>query len=269
MSSLSFGQWSVCSATVIGYFVGDDVRELGQRHRAGDHVLDPEAGAELGTTGRELDDAVAAGVGEALQGGVDASPMTVQLIAGNAIRVLLGAVQHLGVDLGRCDGHGTSSRWFGCPRRSISRSGRAGSAAAQTARRYLGDAMTSTTLMLMPDFLDPIKLIGYFGTWALVGLLVVIFVESGVLFPVLPGDTLLFVAGMLAAGTAARRTGQLPAVAAAGLHPDRRDPRRAGRAISSAGTWAPTCSSRTRASSNSATWTRLTPSSSSADRSRS
>ncbi len=63
--------------------------------------------------------------------------------------------------------------------------------------------MTSATAMLMPDFLDPIKLIGYFGTWALVGLLVVIFVESGVLFPVLPGDTLLFVAGMLAAGTAA------------------------------------------------------------------
>ena len=61
----------------------------------------------------------------------------------------------------------------------------------------------ATQLALMPDFLDPIKLIGYFGAWALVGLLVVIFVESGVLFPVLPGDTLLFVAGMLAAGTAA------------------------------------------------------------------
>jgi membrane-associated protein len=59
-------------------------------------------------------------------------------------------------------------------------------------------------LALMPDFLDPINLIGYFGTWALVGILVVVFVESGVLFPVLPGDTLLFVAGMLAAGTAAR-----------------------------------------------------------------
>mgnify|MGYP007128624454 CR=1 FL=1 len=55
----------------------------------------------------------------------------------------------------------------------------------------------------MPDFLDPVKLIGYFGPWALVGLLVVVFIESGVLFPVLPGDTLLFVAGMLAAGTAA------------------------------------------------------------------
>ena len=64
-------------------------------------------------------------------------------------------------------------------------------------------AAAGTQLALMPDFLDPIKLIGYFGTWALVGLLVVIFVESGVLFPVLPGDTLLFVAGMLAAGTAA------------------------------------------------------------------
>ncbi|MUL76543.1 DedA family protein [Mycobacterium sp. CBMA226] len=61
-----------------------------------------------------------------------------------------------------------------------------------------------STLSLMPDFMDPVKLIGYFGTWALVGLLVVIFVESGVLFPILPGDTLLFVAGMLAAGTAAQ-----------------------------------------------------------------
>ncbi|OYN78747.1 VTT domain-containing protein [Mycolicibacterium sphagni] len=56
----------------------------------------------------------------------------------------------------------------------------------------------------MPSFLDPLKLIEQFGTWALVGILVVVFIESGVLFPVLPGDTLLFVAGMLAAGTAAR-----------------------------------------------------------------
>jgi membrane-associated protein len=63
--------------------------------------------------------------------------------------------------------------------------------------------MTTTHLALMPDFLDPLILLGYFGGWALVGLLVVIFIESGVLFPVLPGDSLLFVAGMLAAGTAA------------------------------------------------------------------
>lgn len=60
--------------------------------------------------------------------------------------------------------------------------------------------MVVDNLALMPDFLDPINLLSYFGTWALVGLLVVVFVESGVLFPILPGDSLLFVAGMLAAG---------------------------------------------------------------------
>jgi membrane-associated protein len=64
----------------------------------------------------------------------------------------------------------------------------------------------STTLMALPGFMDPLNLISYFGTWALVGLLVVIFVESGVLFPILPGDSLLFVAGMLAAGSAAQGT---------------------------------------------------------------
>ena len=58
----------------------------------------------------------------------------------------------------------------------------------------------TTTLAAMPGLLNPTALIAYFGTWALVGLLVVVFVESGILFPVLPGDTLLFVAGMLAAG---------------------------------------------------------------------
>lgn len=61
----------------------------------------------------------------------------------------------------------------------------------------------ATHLALMPDFMDPINLLSYFGGWALVGLLVVVFVESGVLFPILPGDSLLFVAGMLAAGIAA------------------------------------------------------------------
>ena len=60
--------------------------------------------------------------------------------------------------------------------------------------------MTTTTLALLPDFLDPLTLLGYFGTWALVGLLVVVFIESGVLFPVLPGDSLLFIAGAVAAG---------------------------------------------------------------------
>ena len=63
--------------------------------------------------------------------------------------------------------------------------------------------MIVDNLALMPDFMDPINLLSYFGTWALIGLLVVVFVESGVLFPILPGDSLLFVAGMLAAGIAA------------------------------------------------------------------
>ena len=63
--------------------------------------------------------------------------------------------------------------------------------------------MIVDNLALMPDFMDPLTLLSYFGTWALIGLLVVVFVESGVLFPILPGDSLLFVAGMLAAGIAA------------------------------------------------------------------
>ncbi|MDL9938562.1 VTT domain-containing protein [Gordonia sp. ABSL1-1] len=60
-------------------------------------------------------------------------------------------------------------------------------------------ASTTTNVALMPGFLDPVTLLGYFGSWALVGLLLVILIESGVLFPVLPGDSLLFVAGMVVA----------------------------------------------------------------------
>ncbi len=59
-----------------------------------------------------------------------------------------------------------------------------------------------TTLALMPGFMDPFNLIGYFGPVAFWGLLAVILIESGVLFPVLPGDSLLFVAGLIAAGSA-------------------------------------------------------------------
>jgi len=62
--------------------------------------------------------------------------------------------------------------------------------------------MISTTVSAMPGLLDPHTLINQFGTLALVGVLVVVFVESGILFPILPGDTLLFVAGMMAAPAA-------------------------------------------------------------------
>ncbi|AZG46263.1 DedA family protein [Gordonia insulae] len=56
----------------------------------------------------------------------------------------------------------------------------------------------------LPGFLDPVTLLGYFGSWALVGLLLVIAVESGILFPLLPGDSLLFVAGMVIAADGAQ-----------------------------------------------------------------
>jgi membrane-associated protein len=56
-----------------------------------------------------------------------------------------------------------------------------------------------TNLALLPGFLDPVNLLNSFGTWVLVGLLLVVFIESGLLFPLLPGDSLLFTAGLIAA----------------------------------------------------------------------
>lgn len=56
-----------------------------------------------------------------------------------------------------------------------------------------------TNLALLPGFLDPVNLLNSFGTWVLAGLLVVVFIESGLLFPLLPGDSLLFTAGLIAA----------------------------------------------------------------------
>jgi membrane-associated protein len=52
---------------------------------------------------------------------------------------------------------------------------------------------------LGPDFLDAEYLIDRFGAYALLGIVLVVFVETGLLFPFLPGDSLLFTAGMLAA----------------------------------------------------------------------
>ncbi len=52
---------------------------------------------------------------------------------------------------------------------------------------------------LGPDFLDPQHLIDSFGAWALLGIMAIIFIEVGLLFPILPGDSLLFTAGALVA----------------------------------------------------------------------
>lgn len=63
--------------------------------------------------------------------------------------------------------------------------------------------MTTTTVALGPDWLDPLKIIESLGSFALIGILLIIFAECGLLVGFFfPGDSLLFVAGLLvAAGT--------------------------------------------------------------------
>lgn len=61
--------------------------------------------------------------------------------------------------------------------------------------------MLTSTLALGPAWLDPMQLLsgsGPFGTAILPAVLVIVFIESGLLFPFLPGDSLLFTAGLLA-----------------------------------------------------------------------
>ncbi|WP_169166561.1 VTT domain-containing protein [Cellulomonas taurus] len=53
--------------------------------------------------------------------------------------------------------------------------------------------------MLGPDWLNADHLIASFGTYALIGIVIVVFIETGLLFPLLPGDSLLFTAGALVA----------------------------------------------------------------------
>ncbi|MCL2515739.1 MAG: VTT domain-containing protein [Microbacteriaceae bacterium] len=48
------------------------------------------------------------------------------------------------------------------------------------------------------SLLDPSGLLHSFGPWVLVGIAVIVFIESGVLFPFLPGDSLLITAAILA-----------------------------------------------------------------------
>lgn len=56
-------------------------------------------------------------------------------------------------------------------------------------------AMASSAL----GFLNADHLISSFGTYALIGVAIIVFIETGLLFPLLPGDSLLFTAGALVA----------------------------------------------------------------------
>jgi membrane-associated protein len=56
--------------------------------------------------------------------------------------------------------------------------------------------------MLMPNWMDPEFLLNWLGDWALWGTAAVVFIECGLLFPILPGDSLLFAVGLfIALGT--------------------------------------------------------------------
>jgi membrane-associated protein len=60
----------------------------------------------------------------------------------------------------------------------------------------------TTTLVAMPNLLDPMYWLGangVFGHAVLPGILLIVFVETGLLFPLLPGESLLFTGGLLAA----------------------------------------------------------------------
>jgi membrane-associated protein len=53
--------------------------------------------------------------------------------------------------------------------------------------------------MLMPDWLDPEHLLNSLGDWSLWGTAAIVFIECGLLWPILPGDSLLFAVGMFIA----------------------------------------------------------------------
>ena len=60
----------------------------------------------------------------------------------------------------------------------------------------------STTLVALPNLLDPMYWLGAGGIFhgaVLPAILVVVFIETGLLFPLLPGESLLFTGGLLAA----------------------------------------------------------------------
>ena len=62
--------------------------------------------------------------------------------------------------------------------------------------------LVTTTVLALPGILDPMYWLGEGGLFAsavLPGILIIVVIETGLLFPLLPGDSLLFTGGLLAA----------------------------------------------------------------------
>src|SRR5262249_14309398 len=84
----------------------------------------------------------------------------------------------------------TSGRATGVPRRS---------ARGHSTKEGLSMVSQVPILLASADFLNPEKIIHWFGPWATIGLFLIVFAESGLLVGFfLPGDSLLFTAGLLA-----------------------------------------------------------------------
>lgn len=64
----------------------------------------------------------------------------------------------------------------------------------------IADVVTMLPAALGPSWMDPAWLLERFGTEFFVIALVIVFIECGLLFPILPGDSLLFAVGLFIAG---------------------------------------------------------------------
>ena len=69
-------------------------------------------------------------------------------------------------------------------------------------RRLPSAAVTTYVVAALPAVMDPMYWLGHdgmFGSAVLPGVMLIVFLETGLLCPFLPGDTLLFTSGLLAA----------------------------------------------------------------------
>ena len=113
--------------------------------------------------------------------------------------VFLGAIQHFRVNLGVAIGMG-SSLLLSSSCRAVWEAGMSNGTGMLGRHDHDGDGL--------PGIMDPMYWLGEGGPFAsavLPGILIIVFIETGLLFPLLPGDSLLFTGGLLAAAPGTRR----------------------------------------------------------------